>query len=141
MCIPGSYRVANGLDAASDWERRLADEESMGTSCHAATDVGRRRDHNEDAYLVDTPLQLFVVADGMGGHACGEIASGVASQAFRDFVDERSELVLGFRDGSPSIPASIVRKLLEDAVHAACREVYHKAEQSPDMRGMGTTIV
>src|SRR5687768_1820789 len=113
----------------------------MGTSCHAATDVGRRRDHNEDAYLVDSPLQLYVVADGMGGHACGEVASGVASQAFRDFVDERSELILGFRDGSPSIPASMVRRLLEDAVHAACREVYKKAEQSPEMRGMGTTIV
>lgn len=113
----------------------------MGATCHFATDVGRRRAHNEDAYLVDEELQLYVVADGMGGHACGEIASGMAVQAFRDFVNERSEVVWGFRDGSPSVPIWMVRRLLEDALHAACREVYFKAQEVPEMRGMGTTLV
>ena len=45
---------------------------------YAATDVGRMRDHNEDNYLVDKKLALFVVADGMGGHAAGEVASALA---------------------------------------------------------------
>ena len=44
----------------------------------ARTDVGRLRDHNEDNYLVDKKLSLSVVADGMGGHAAGEVASAVA---------------------------------------------------------------
>lgn len=113
----------------------------MGTRCHYATDVGRKRNHNEDAYLVDESLQLYVVADGMGGHACGEVASGLAVQAFRDFMQERCEVVWGFRDASPSVPIWMVRRLLEDALHAACREVYRKAQEVPEMRGMGTTLV
>lgn len=113
----------------------------MGPTCHSATDVGRRRAHNEDAYLVDQDLRLYVVADGMGGHACGEIASGLAVQSFRDFVLERSEVVWGYRDASPSVPIAMVRRLLEDALHAACREVYGKAQENPEMRGMGTTLV
>jgi PPM family protein phosphatase len=113
----------------------------MGSTCHYATDVGRRRNHNEDAYLVDEALQLYVVADGMGGHACGEVASGLAVQAFRDFVNDRCEVVWGFRDASPSVPISMVRQLLEDALHTACREVYRKAQEVPEMRGMGTTLV
>jgi serine/threonine protein phosphatase PrpC len=113
----------------------------MGTRCHFATDVGRKRDHNEDAYLVDDSLQLYVVADGMGGHACGEIASGLAVQSFREYMHERCDVVWGFRDGSPSVPIWMVRRLLEDAVHAACREVYRKAQEAPEMRGMGTTLV
>jgi serine/threonine protein phosphatase PrpC len=113
----------------------------MGATCRTATDVGRRRDHNEDAYLVDEALQLYIVADGMGGHACGEVASGLAVQAFQDFVHERCDVVWGFRDGSPSIPCWMVRRLLEDALHAACREVWRKAQETPEMRGMGTTLV
>lgn len=113
----------------------------MSTTCQAATDVGRRREHNEDAYLADPGLQLYVVADGMGGHASGEVASGLAAQAFRDFVDERRDLVMGFRDGSPEIAGWMLRRLLEDALHGACREVYRKAQEEPEMRGMGTTLV
>ena len=45
---------------------------------YAATDVGKVRDHNEDNFLVDKKLALFVVADGMGGHAAGEVASAIA---------------------------------------------------------------
>ena len=113
----------------------------MGPTCQSATDVGRKRAHNEDAYLVDETLRLYVVADGMGGHACGEVASGLAVQAFRDFVLERSEIVWGYRDASPSVPIAMVRRLLEDALHGACRAVYGKAQEDPEMRGMGTTLV
>jgi serine/threonine protein phosphatase PrpC len=113
----------------------------MSTRVAAATDLGLKREHNEDSHLADEGLGLFVVADGMGGHACGEVASALALRSFRDFVQERSELVWGFRDGSPSVPAMMVRRLIEDALHAACREVWHKAQEEPSMRGMGTTLV
>ncbi len=105
----------------------------------ASSDVGRCRSHNEDSYLVDDALQLYVVADGMGGHACGEVASGMAVDAFRDFVDEQSDLVWGFRDASPSVEATAVTVLLRDAMRAACSEVFRSSQADPERRGMGTT--
>jgi len=113
----------------------------MATTSKSASDVGRRRDHNEDAYFVDDSLQLYVVADGMGGHACGEVASGLAVQVFRKFVDDHGEVVWGFRDGSPSVTPWMVRRLLEDSLRAACRQVWNKAQENSEMRGMGTTLV
>ena len=56
-----------------------------------ATDVGKQRDHNEDSFLVDDGLGLYVVADGMGGHAAGEQASSLAVEVIRKEVEQRLE--------------------------------------------------
>ena len=65
----------------------------MDLSFWAATDIGRKRTHNEDNFLVDQKLSLFVVADGMGGHASGEVASQIAVNEFRSAVDSRRDII------------------------------------------------
>jgi protein phosphatase len=90
----------------------------------AATDVGKVRDHNEDNYLVDKKLALFVVADGMGGHAAGEVAS-------RNVVDALEALA----EQPPSSPDDVAG-LLRDAN----RRILDSQADSPEQRGMGTTV-
>ena len=106
----------------------------------AATDVGRVRDHNEDNFLVDKALNLFVVADGMGGHAAGEVASAVAVQTLRDVVSRNKDLIDAYREGSQIASSRDITSLLEHAVQKACAEIYTKAQDDPEKRGMGTTL-
>jgi len=106
----------------------------------AATDVGRKRAHNEDNFLVDKNLNLFVVADGMGGHASGEVASAVAVKTIRDVLFTERHLIDAFDDDDPGAHIEI-STVLEYAVHAACAAIFHKAQQEPEKRGMGTTVV
>ncbi|MDJ0763190.1 MAG: Stp1/IreP family PP2C-type Ser/Thr phosphatase [Myxococcota bacterium] len=106
----------------------------------AATDVGRVRDHNEDNFLVDKNLNLFVVADGMGGHAAGEIASAIAVNAMRDVVHQNKDLIEAYREGSQIASSADVINLLEHAVQKACAEIHNRAKREPEKRGMGTTL-
>ena len=97
----------------------------MSLSAHGVTHTGRRRT-NEDALLVDADLSLFVVADGMGGHNAGEVASAIAVKAIRAAVGE---------EDAPSEAA------LATAVRLANDEVLRAAAAQPDYAGMGTTVV
>ena len=105
----------------------------------AATDVGRKRSGNEDNFLIDKNLNLFVVADGMGGHASGEVASAIAVHTIRDVVFTERDL-LGSADVDGTGQMELVA-LLEYAVHSASARIFHKAQQEPEKRGMGTTVV
>lgn len=87
----------------------------------ALSDVGRIRSHNEDAYLADPPL--FVVADGLGGHEAGEVASQLAVETLRDHAPRRPD-----------------SNALARAVRAANREVIRAAREGIGRSGMGTTI-
>jgi serine/threonine protein phosphatase PrpC len=106
----------------------------------AATDIGRKRNENEDNYLIDKDLRLFIVADGMGGHASGEVASAIAVHTIRDIVMQERDLIDGIRDDDPGSHMEICT-LLEYAVHVACEAIFEKARQEPEKRGMGTTVV
>ncbi len=106
----------------------------------AATDVGRKRSHNEDNFLIDKNLNLFVVADGMGGHASGEIASALAVHTIRDVVFGERDL-LNQDDDFDATAQMELCTLLEFAVHSASARIFHKAQQEPEKRGMGTTVV
>jgi PPM family protein phosphatase len=105
------------------------------------TDVGRVRDHNEDSFLVDKKLQLFVVCDGMGGHAAGEVASNLAARTVREALLGQREALLDFERGTGSTARTDVLRLMESAVQQACSTVYGEGQKDETKRGMGTTFV
>jgi serine/threonine protein phosphatase PrpC len=105
----------------------------------AATDIGRQRTHNEDNFLIDKKLRLFLVADGMGGHAAGEVASSIAVHEIRDAVNNNRDLIDRYRVDHPGVQAYEILQVLEHAIQAACGAVHQRAQNEPDKRGMGTT--
>lgn len=102
------------------------------------TDVGRVRDHNEDAFLVDRKLNLFVVADGMGGHAAGEVASNLTVRVIRDALVSQRQLLADFEANAAA--RKEISNLLESAVIRACAEVHAEGQRDDSKRGMGTTV-
>ncbi len=110
----------------------------------ALTDVGKVREHNEDNYLVDKKLGLFVVCDGMGGHAAGEVASALAVRTFHEEVKREAELLedyLADKKGGARVSKRDLLNMLEFAVNRASGKVHAEAQRDPSKRGMGTTLV
>lgn len=98
---------------------------------YAETDVGLRREINQDSILVDPELNLFIVADGMGGHKGGEVASGIAIETVREVFMQKSS-------SSRLVPT----ELMAEAYMEASRRIYHQATvENPELMGMGTTMV
>ncbi|MEM1033923.1 MAG: protein phosphatase 2C domain-containing protein [Myxococcota bacterium] len=103
-----------------------------------STDVGRRRRHNEDQVLVSPEVEVFAVADGMGGHQAGDVASQIAATALEDFfwsdrpVDPNIE---GIRE------LSLGAQRLLAAVHHCNEEVFGQSGRSANQGGMGSTMV
>ena len=134
----------------------------MHVSFSAATDVGLQRSHNEDSHLLDRELRLCVVADGMGGHAAGEVASRIAVDEIAVVVASHRELLTRYRDGivaaldnaaattkdddfamRSSVDSDVnsieILRMLERAILSASSKVYVRAQSESEKRGMGTT--
>lgn len=101
----------------------------MTISSAGMTDRGRLRPHNEDALLVEADHGLFAVADGMGGHAAGEVASHLAIEAVRSMLSPQAKDLA-------DVPAK-----LRAAIEEANRRIAEQIEKNPEFRGMGTTLV
>lgn len=112
----------------------------MKLSVAYKTDVGKKRKHNEDALLAKAELGLFGVADGMGGHAAGEVASTEALQALYDTILANRNTLDQFDVDASVEQADEVRRMLEFSVRNATYQVFGLTEVDPDRRGMGTTL-
>ena len=106
---------------------------------YGGTDIGRRRSVNEDAYLCDDELGLWVVADGMGGHAAGEVASRESIDTIHGMV-KRGKTTLALEGPHTEEKARAACRLLEGAVQAATYILFAMAELDRGKAGMGTTI-
>ena len=106
----------------------------MRIVAHGLTDVGRRRESNQDSLLVAPERGVYAVADGMGGHAAGEVASHIAIEALSE------TLVTDSLDGE-EIDAQEVANRLENAFIEGNRRICDSVVSRGEWRGMGTTIV
>jgi len=95
------------------------------------TDVGLKRENNQDNFIVDEELGVFILADGMGGHQGGEVASQIAVETIQQVI-RRS-----FENERGSNPYD----LLQRAYAEACQNIYDRAETDSKLKGMGTTAV
>jgi protein phosphatase len=106
----------------------------------ARTDVGRKRQGNEDTFCLEPTLGLYVVADGMGGHAAGEVASRLAVDTIREwmkkYLNGADTAMVG-----PAAAGSPEANFLLSSIRLANRIVFDAAKDSREYAGMGTTVV
>jgi protein phosphatase len=107
---------------------------------HGQSDVGKKRQTNEDAFYIDDRTGLYVVADGMGGHAAGEVASQEAVETIFGMVKSGVRTLRELYDPLDEGEVRKASRLMESAVQAATYMVYSLAELDRGKSGMGTTI-
>lgn len=112
----------------------------MRLEAYARTDTGPVRENNEDNFLVDQDSGLFVVADGMGGHAAGEVAARVAVETIRELLEGESDPNETQLDRSVQDPADALRERLRYAMNQASARIRKEAQAHPQYAGMGTTV-
>lgn len=105
------------------------------------TDVGCKRTKNEDSLLTDENLNLFMVADGMGGHSAGEFASRMAVQTVQEIIQELTDDPDATLQNTASIRPGDFKGYLRYALTQASQRIYEKATEDSGMQGMGTTAV
>ncbi|HUF18763.1 MAG TPA: Stp1/IreP family PP2C-type Ser/Thr phosphatase [Thermoanaerobaculia bacterium] len=112
----------------------------MHVESFGITDVGRQRQHNEDAYLVDDKINLYLVADGMGGHAAGEVASRLAAETISEFIVHTVEDDGTWPHAYDENFSRNTNRLLSALIIANTR-VIEAMKRDARLRGMGTTVV
>ncbi|KNF08744.1 serine/threonine phosphatase Stp [Gottschalkia purinilytica] len=100
----------------------------------ACSDIGKMREINQDAYyyLDDEKLPIFIVADGMGGHKAGEIASNSSLRAVKEVYEKYKEKILN--------KEVEIAQFINESIKRANEEIRSEAEKEPSFKGMGTTL-
>jgi PPM family protein phosphatase len=114
-----------------DFRRYFGTIRPMRLKVSGLTDVGLRRENNQDHFLIDEDLGLYIVADGMGGHQGGEVASHLAVETIHKVIKDSFDNEKGV---SPY-------ELLQRAYRKAAQVIYEKSLEDPHLKGMGTTAV
>jgi len=106
------------------------------------SDVGMRREKNEDSFLINEDWLLYAVADGMGGHLGGDIASQLAVSTIDDVIRSlETDPDMTLQEGGVSIKSGEYQSYLRYAVRLASKRIFEKAGEEISLRGMGTTMV
>src|SRR5580692_3165906 len=104
------------------------------------TDVGLQRDHNEDSYAVLSEYDLFVVADGMGGHRAGDVASRIATETISEFFRSTANEDVTWPFHFDTNLSEEENRLLT-GIRVANRQIFERSTRSREYHGMGTTVV
>ena len=112
----------------------------LTTEASGLSDVGKKRQHNEDAMLIEPALGLYIVADGMGGHAAGEVASAWAIRIAKEHLSAHHKVLADLADNPTPARRAAASALVEAAIQRACSEIYRSASADASKRGMGTTF-
>jgi len=112
----------------------------MRAKAAGLSDVGLQREHNEDCFAVVPQHELFIVADGMGGHRAGDVASRLASESITDFFQRTAseDVTWPFHF---DVQLTDEENRLLTAIRLANRQIYEHSVRSQELRGMGTTVV
>ncbi len=101
----------------------------------AKSDIGKAREMNQDYYYISTPeekINLYILADGMGGYKGGEIASKIATTTVKSYIESNFEKI--------SYDKEEILKLIKSAIEYANMVVYEKSKENEELEGMGTTL-
>ena len=112
----------------------------LTTDASGLSDVGKKRQHNEDAMLIEPALGLYIVADGMGGHAAGEVASNWAIKIVKEHISSHRKVLSDLADKPTPARRAAASALVEGSIQRACAEIYRSANADLSKRGMGTTL-
>jgi serine/threonine protein phosphatase PrpC len=112
----------------------------MRAVAHGISDVGLQREHNEDSFAVLSDQALSIVADGMGGHRAGDVASRLATEAIGEFFKKTANEDATWPFHFDPNLSDEENKLLT-SIRLANRQIYEHSTRSQDLRGMGTTVV
>jgi protein phosphatase len=113
----------------------------MKIEAYGITDIGKKRQKNEDAFFINKDINLYIVADGMGGHAAGEKASQYAVQTINQFIEHTQagdDLTWPFGYDSN---LSLTENRIKAAIHIAHKKILEIAQNDFNLKGMATTVV
>jgi serine/threonine protein phosphatase PrpC len=118
---------------------RLEGEAVQIVSC-GLSNVGRVRTNNEDSFRIAEPLNLFILSDGMGGEAHGEVASAMAVEIIEKYCStDKEDSGATVMDAAPANLSSQTRRLKNAVTHANF-QIYQSAQKNAEQRGMGATV-